>query len=693
MCYLYGIGSEYTDSKGYIKLGYTMYPVQRMRVYNTGDCPQIGLDKRYLFIYKLPVDTKKEGLSHEAKLHHHFVSHRQYRKGMYTEWFKVPLCEVLEYMDAQEYRRLSSDEIVDIHRKSECVVSPDEFPYLIEEMTEKTCVRSLKQEFFDTFQLHTPRRIQDELWDIWEKIDEPYKGIVQWPTGTGKTIGMLMLFVISAMKAKQRGEIFRGLLIAPKNDIFDTILTSIQKLSTWGIHICEGHRARLSSMEIPTDVPILILATHASLTDLDNWKKLPKIDHCHYDEVHHITGDEFHKILQVKLLEWKTPFLTGTSATPLTSNHSQHKKLVELFGSPLPFLHRCDIDEAIHEGWIAQPRFGVHVMSNQSSRSDIIHSFVDIIYSSIQAKQLTRWNGGKVIVYLSSIKEVREAIRLSKERMPDWKLYTAVEGADALSDELFVNDVADGLPRLLFACERFREGSDIKGLEMTVILMGSVIGTHIVLQIAGRALRNDYEGKEGWCVIVRPSEEGTTEDDVFDSIVLQIMDHIRKETTVPSKQKIRNVVEKFFGPVSIRGKAYDIEETVHRIQTMYVRDSFERSPPKEKYHIVRGLNRDLGTPTKQVYKEKSADHPKYIEEPKVYFKNEWVSWYHYLGVDTSSFPPTKQEWVRICKERGVMTWSMYKEKKYTDLPENPSDMYEDYTNWDKEFGVEEELIW
>ena len=110
--------------------------------------------------------------------------------------------------------------------------------------------------------------------------------------------------------------------------------------------------------------------------------------------------------------------------------------------------------------------------------------------------------------------------------MPDWHIYTAVEDADASDDDKFVKDIADGQPRILLACERYREGSDIKGLEMTAILMGNTIGANILLQIVGRALRNDYNGKEGWCVIVKPSDEGTTEDDVFDSIVLEIMEFI-----------------------------------------------------------------------------------------------------------------------------------------------------------------------
>lgn len=551
---------------------------------------------------------------------------------------------------------------------------------------------SLKDEFFNVFlPSDKPRKNQDELWDIWDSIcknNTTYKGIIQWPTGTGKTIAILMLFVITANHCKQNGEIFRGLLISPKNDILDTIIHSFYKLSTWNIIICEGHHGRLSSVTIPSDKPILIITTHASLTEANNWIKLPKITHCHYDEVHRITGDELYHNLQTNLVS--TPFLTGTSATPKTCNVSQHNKLYELFGTPISILHKCELDEAIDNKWIAKPRFSIHVLSNKSSQQDRIHSFVKIINASILKKQQKNWKGGKVIVYLSSKKDVLMAVNISKRLMPHWKIYTAIEDEDTPQDDLFVKDEADGCPRVLFACERYKEGSDIKGIEMTCILMGDIIGTHILLQIAGRALRNDYDEKEGWCIIVRPSEDHVTEDEVFDSIVLQIMDFMGKET--PNKTNIYRIVEQFLGNVTVSGKEYDINETVQRIQAMYARDAFEKTP-KEKYSIVRGLNQELGIKHKQTYKEKASEHPRYIEDPKDYFRNEWVSWYHYFGVDTSVFPPTKQDWVRLCKERGVTTWSLYKEKKYTDLPENPCDMYEDYTNWDKEFGIEEEILW
>lgn len=705
--FLYCVVSAYTDQWNLRKLGLTIHPVHRMQVYNTGDAPGIGLEKRYGGIWQVNAKTKAELRRLEEQLHTRFNAVRMKKAGKNTEWFTVSLEEVAAFLNSQSYviRQLSIEEVQIIQEKSHTPPAPDDAKAIEEEMNlmteemckQNTCV-SLKEEFFATFlPSSVPRRIQTELWDIWEKISsssDTYSGIVQWATGTGKTIALLLLFVLSADAAKRQGKVFRGLLIAPKNDIFDTIIHHIRKLSIWGITVCEGHNARLSSLHIPLKEHILLTATHASLTESDVWDKLPSITHCHYDEVHRITGEEFYALLQVKLNQWNTPFLTGTSATPKTCAISQHKKIAGLFGTPLRIIHKCDVDEAIHEGWIAQPRFGVHIMSNTAGRNSILRVFVNTIRQSILDKKAKGpWKGGKVIAYLSFRKEVCDAVALAKEIMPEWHIYTAVEDADAWADDTFVSDPDDGQPRILFACERYREGSDIRGLEMTVVLMGNTIASNILLQIAGRALRNDYEGKEGWCIIVRPSEEGTTEDDVFDCIVLQIMEFIGKEdVTTPTKEKIKRVVEKFFGDVAITGKVYNVDETVHRIQLMYARKEYERADPKEKYGIVRALNKDMGLVSKDEYEARASEHIKYIDKPTMYFE-EWISWYDFLGVDTSAFPHTKSEWIRVCKQMGIASWSQYKEKHGASLPANPGEMYGDYTNWDKEFGVEEEIVW
>jgi hypothetical protein len=445
---------------------------------------------------------------------------------------------------------------------------------------------------------------------------------------------------------------------------------------------------------------------------------LPRIDHCHYDEVQQSTGVQFFGLL----MEWIPSFtyFTGTSATPKTCNSEQHVRLHQLFGSPLSVLHQCEMDEAVQEGWIAQPK----IIANVVECGTRISEFVGIVAQSIVQKMARgTWKYGKIIVYLDTIADVQNAVRCALHHFNRRAtIYMAVKRADepepepdnategesdtivdgARSDTQFIDDAADGSPRILFACKRYRQGSDIKGIEMTAVLFHSTIATNVFVQIMGRALRKDaeYDNKEGWCVAVktRDQDDADAPEDVMTSILLDFANFMltTSGSVVMTKQKLREVLTRFLVPLQIdNGVNYSIDETVERMQCMYLRKEYERAAPKEKYEIVRALNRELGIATKDEYTERASEHSKFIADPKTYFTNNWVSWYHFLGVDTRAFPQTKQEWVCACMDAGIVSWSHYKDmqKNMLTLPANPGDMYEDYTNWDREFGIEDEVVW
>jgi superfamily II DNA or RNA helicase len=709
-CFIYIVGSKLTDKAGKRKLGLTIHPVHRMRQYDIGDCPGEGLKKRYQGLFLTTAKSKKELYAIEKLLHTYFREKRLSEEGRLTEWFQVDLDEVIEYLQSKPYiqRRVSDEELSSIEEK---VKKPRINEEKAEEREEKELMEeqaeileeeeniSLKDMFIKTFLSGKPLRSnQNELWDIFEEIckqgQQRYCGIIQWPTAAGKTFGELILFVLANEYAKKNGRVFRCLLVSPKNDIFNTIIHHIRKLSEFGITVCEGHNAQLSSLYIPHDKPVLLTATHAALTDVNIMVKLPPMEMVHYDEVHRIGGDVFFEFLKERMDYWGTRYLTGTSATPKTANPSQHKKIAELFGDPYNLIHKMGIDDAVEKGFIARPRFDVCVVSKGQHRNKVLRQFIEYIQDKIEQKSGHNWNGGKVIAYLPSREEVRETVLLAKGCFPkEWKLYTAVEDADADEDNAFVKCPANGTPQILFACERYREGSDIQGLEMTCVLMGNTIASNIILQIIGRALRADYPTKEGWCCIFRPSEEGTTEEDVMDQIMLEIMETLGRNDLVLEPREIKKMVQTFMGDVSISGKTFTLEETVDRIQSLYERRTFERGIPKEKYESIRLVNRELGLTSKNEYYDSSTKRTKFIEKPDEYFSHIWHNWLHFLGLDTSHFPQTKAEFHRVCKERGIDSWSSYKQKKCIDLPENPGELYSDWTNPHTEFEVEDENVW
>ena len=677
MPYLYAVTSQYNLEHGLLKLGCTQYPISRLQTYMTGDAPDIGLDKYYADLWEIKATNHREMLQCESILHLYFDQFRQKRGNNWTEWFKVRLEDVQTFVKTLPFfiKSVSVDDIHEIHKKA--LDKEDSHKEL------KKPSEQLRELFFGTFLPNkTPRRIQSELWDTYDNIlssKEQYKGIVQWATGTGKSVAVMILIVLTYYRYRQKGQIYRGILVSNKNDIFDTLSRYLELLPLFGIKVIRGDHGKLASLTIPTNENVLITSTHQSLTGEESWNKLQNISHIHYDEVHRITGTQFLDGLEKKLSS--VPFLTGTSATPKTSDTVQHEKIHRLFGNPLSILHRCDVDESIREEWIATPRFGVNIVSNSVERLKQIEAFVKVINDAFARKNVK----GKIIAYLPEIKDVKEFIRYAKEFLPEeWILYNAIGDSSTKDDKEFVQSEIGIHNHILVACERYREGSDVKGLEMTAVMMGQTISAYILLQIAGRALRLDYPEKEGWCLIMRPSGSDETEEHVFESIVLDIMTFMGK-SDVLSSHEIRSMVKKYFGEVSCNGKVYDTEETIKRIQSMYERQLFQK-PKKERYEHLRKRNQDLSITSKHIYFE-SKNHLPFIQDPSTYF-DEWNGWYHFLGVDTTIFPKTKYDFIEYCKDQNISSLSDYTLKCGSF---EPSECYQDWTNWEDEMQLENDI--
>ena len=638
--YIYILTSPYRRSNNRRKIGLSTLPHHRLNTYLTGCC---DLDELYFEkLYQVRVCSIAELHAIETMMHTRFEAFRRRR-----EWFELEspepvhdfICSLPAFM-----QECALADIQDLQHSNDSVKQEEQLMNLrstqqsepAEQSDPTESIRatratdedetfakqhSLRNDYFNHMLEpgQVPRRIQSELFDAFmEKTAtatsndayDAYKGIVQWPTAVGKTIGTLSLLFISFMRCLSKGKIWRGLLIAPQNDILNTIIGPIKKLEKWGINIISGHDAQFTDAMIkcPTDKHVLIITTHASLTDRKKWDMLPEIYHCHYDEVHQCTGLQFFGMLK----EWipKFVYFTGTSATPKTCNSDQHSRLHDLFGSPLSILHQCEMDEAVREGWIAKPKISANIVEFGTR----IQEFVGIISQSIAQKRADgKWMYGKVIVYLDTITDVQNAVccALHDFKGTDTTVYMAVKNANeheeateatravesladesemlvagAKSDKQFISDAADGSPRILFACQRYRQGSDIKGIEMTVVLFNATIATNVVVQIIGRALRKDanYDNKEGWCVLVKtrcPEGSGDSgdieEDDVLDSILLEFANFVlvSSGSSMHTKQKIREFVMQILVPLrNDKNKNYSIEETVNRMQCMYLRKEF-----------------------------------------------------------------------------------------------------------------------
>lgn len=670
--YLYCAFSEYTDAKGLKKLGLTIHPVHRLRQYAIGDAPGCGLDKQYNALWCIGAKTRAELREMEEILHNYFAERRQ---GT-TEWFRVTFEEVAAFMNSPQkfkIKEVSYDDVKLINTKYKQPPKDDEIAAYDQEDTlrkeqEAAPVKRMETLFEKFLRVFLPgklpRRIQKELWGVFQEICRNpdkiyYRGIVQWPTGVGKTIATLMLIVIAADRCKRRGQIYRGLFVSPKNDILDTISGDFNKLSEFGISVYDGSHGKLSSLTIPTNSHVLVSACQQALINIKGMRRLPHISHVHYDEVHRITGEQYFQLLKEMLLKWDTEFLTGTSATPKTCSQLQHDKLAELFGEPYTVLHKCDVEEAVNEGWIAKPRYIVNITPENGDRALELDAFLVSIGNTItQRISAGMWKSGKVIAYSSdSTEDVRYLVNHATQYIPNATIYSAIDGER--TDEAFIKAPADGSIRILFACQRFREGSDVKGVDMTCALVGNTTAVYILLQICGRALRLDYEGKEGWCLIVRPSEQGTTEDDVLASIILDIFEFLGDSKKKREIKDIEPLIRTFLGLVSVSGSTLSLQETIDRVQAAYVRRLYNRQKKVAEglsYKDLVSKVRTLEIKSRYDYSKKALvnelpDNPSDIRG--------WISWYDLLRARPDEKRMTLYDLQKFCKDNSIITKEDY----------------------------------
>ena len=677
--YVYCVFSEYYDQYGLKKLGLTIHPVHRLRQYATGNpSSRTELSLSYNALWKIEASNRADLREMEHILHRHFAD----RRDGTSEWFFVSFEEVAAFMNSPQkfkVKQVSYDEVRLINSKyKEPIKEEEKTEYHQEDMLRKEQAipvkkpETLYEKFLRIFLPgKIPRRIQKELWDLFQEICRApehlcYRAIVQWPTGVGKTIATLMIIVIAADRCKRRGQIYRGLFVSPKNDILDTISGDFNKLSEFGITVYDGAHGKLSSLTIPTNCHMLISACQAALTNEEVMHSLPDISHLHYDEVHRITGEQYFQLLKEMLVKWNTEFLTGTSATPKTCSKSQHDKLAELFGEPYTLLHKCDVEEAVKEGWIAKPRFVVNITPKNDDRTAELDAYlVSIRNTIVQKKEGGVWKGGKVIAYSSdSTEDVRYLVNHATRHIPHATIYSAIDGER--TDEAFIKAPADGSIRILFACQRFREGSDVKGLDMTCALVGNTTAVYILLQICGRALRLDFQGKEGWCLIVRPSEQGTTEEDVLASIILDIIEFLGDTKEKREIKEIEPLIKTFLGEINVSGTSLSIEETILRVQTAYIRRLYIRQKKAAEglnYNDILTKVRSLGITSRSIYLEKALIN-ELPENPSDI--RGWISWYDLLRAKLNVPRMSLYDLQKFCTDNAILKKDEYILR--TDLP-------------------------
>ena len=215
----------------------------------------------------------------------------------------------------------------------------------------------------------------------------------------------------------------------------------------------------------------------------------------------------------------------------------------------------------------------------------------------------------------------------------------------------------------------FGEGFDLPKLNGVCIAGNMQSETRIVQYLLRpNRLESGNPNKKAYVIIPYiDTDEWETENKSYEKVrniisqMRNVDENIEQKILVSSgkKHKKRRVTEgeerKF------EYEDYEFEENGSELNKIKLRLRYSKAlgskftEEQDEYNYVRSINSSLNIQSKKEYIERKDSHNNFINSPEEYFKSKgvWNNWYDFMGVDTSKFIQTKQDWINFCKEKSI----------------------------------------
>ena len=737
-------------AQGYVKLGCSSHPYERVRNYLTG-CPpgfSPSADIVYDAIWETNAQTQKQLENVEARLHNEFIRHRCMRsRPGDSEWFcfhgvSSPLDRVASWIEKQPWmvRRVPVEELKRLSRPH---TTP---PRFLQQLT-RTNV-----DYLDTDQERLARLqefqapVISALADFFASPTES-AGYVIAPCGSGKTI-----MTVRAMRS-HGGR--RTILCCPSSAIqqqwYETLCAEgvyqpdqMLLLGTQGTTDPVRIRAHLKK-----DV-WCILTTYDSSHLLVDLLPTSGTDLLVLDEAHHMAG----KVAEGETGEGRTRRLLAAATTlgikrlsltytprlivdANTDAKEESRWLsmddIAVFG---PCLAELKIRELIGAGVL--PDYRLWTLRDETQQGTGLLGKAACLVEAWKATEYRRVNRNHdmldrdervevpilnhLVVFAATVEDATQLTAYFRDPVTGVGMDTEVihvKSGDILDDVR--DDLTGGIkikgiksrftaaPRaILVNCFVLDEGVDLP-IANAVAIMYPKQARGQITQMVLRAGRWYPEKPVFHVLIPIVGDEDMTgleevlmalascDDKIRDEILLHGSHASAAAAAASSCSTVATEISVL--PECIMIEEYDAKDIRQCFENIR-RNMFpgEKRQKKESYRVIREENRMRGLRSKKEYLHDPTHTPR-IPAPKEYFQDSgWISWYHFLGIDTTAFPPTKHAWVEECKRRAIRSWEHYAQVARTDptLPLHPEEMYEDFTYWSREMMghlAEEEHIW
>jgi hypothetical protein len=322
----------------------------------------------------------------------------------------------------------------------------------------------------------------------------PLNGILQMATGTGKTITLLTCLD----QYWNKYNIHKPCLwISIQNNILDSqdfynydkypfLKDKVIQLSNGGFNI---------DLEQFRDKQVLLILLRQTITTSDNVNKIPNdfLGGIFYDEIHDGINSSnsltYQKLNTIKQKN-KLHFFIGASATPLTLYHDQLDNMCHLFSCSKNelILYNYTYNQAVIDKILVPYCMNFMTTINKT----FFNKFIN---------KITELPTNKILLYFPTLEIRDNYIYIFNDMLKKHKLDCNIWKTDAKYteyDKQFISD-SDNVNKitLMFACDKFKVGTDIPDLSMIVDYTGTGIPSVVsMIQKCGRLTRKDKEKKK-----------------------------------------------------------------------------------------------------------------------------------------------------------------------------------------------------
>lgn len=718
-----------------IKMGIATFAKDRSNTYITGEVKR----GEYICVIEIPLDKMK---IIDKCLKHYFKPFHIY-KGGGTEFYDRSIINLLEPYFTNinlPYKILTKEEI-NLMNRCERVrnISNDKLKKAFNQLKIKNIIQNYKIRLSKKNSICSSNNIMNELsyiiqpnnhqqyiLEIIESFFNLYNiGKIVWACGLGKAL--LSILIVKLLE-------FKTVLIGvPSNNLQKQIKNEILKIFPHQTNILFVGGDETDSIKSTTDKTQIIKFLNNHINSQPKFV-ISTYHSCHLlvdnniafeikigDEAHHLVGIEreenrgfrlFHKIISSKTL-----FMTATEKTIETRSNKEIYSMENetIFGK---YIDVKSVHWAIENKKITD--YNILVLKNTEDEVDqiITNLRLNIINKEIFIscymclKSFEEYNDlTHLLLYTNttedaelSKKYINEILSLNVLSIPKEKIYNNSLHSKNCNDlDIEVNKFKNTYYGIISCVYIFGEGFDLPKLNGVCIASNMQSETRIV-QYLLRPNRLDFENPNKKAYVIIPyidADDWETQDKSYDKV----------RTIVSQMRNVdENIEQKIFLSVMKKEKNNDIkkeemrsyyedyifEENMSELNKIKLRLRYSKAlsskftEEQDEYNYVRSINSSLNIKSKKDYTQQQEIHSNFIASPEEYFKSKgvWNNWYDFMGVDTTKFIQSKQEWINFCKKKGIKSLDEYYIycEEYDILPREPADFYKDFTNIPSELG-------